>query len=99
MDPALPPGGLDRIFSQYDAIRIHSTRDDGPAPYMPEEDQVQPGVANPQDPTPVRKPTEITGTLTPISNNDGKVTLERPPPPQQVLTDAAQERRKGRPKS
>ena len=39
MDPALPPGGLQRIFQQYDAIRSHATRDDGPPPWMPEEDK------------------------------------------------------------
>ncbi len=32
MDPALPPGGLYRIFEQYDAIKSHATRDDGPPP-------------------------------------------------------------------
>ena len=67
MDPALPPGGLQQIFAQYDAIRSHSTRDDGPAPWEPEEDQVTnsqlatPGltnenshkVANPQLATPI----------------------------------------------
>jgi len=98
MDPALPPGGLDQIFRQYDAIRIHSTRDDGPAPWEPEEDQVQPTQPDGKLNTPTQ-PTEITGTLTPMSNDDGKVTVERPAPPQQVLTDATQERPKGKPKS
>jgi hypothetical protein len=40
MDPALPPGGLQRIFQQFDAIRSHSARDDDPPPWEPEEDQV-----------------------------------------------------------
>ena len=99
MDPALPPGGLYRIFEQYDAIRIHSTRDDGPAPYEPEEDQTQPTAVNTSPATPASKPTEITGTLTPLSNDDGKVTVERPAPPQQVLTDATSDRPRGKPPS
>jgi hypothetical protein len=101
MDPALPPGGLQRIFQQYDAIRIHSTRDDGPAPWEPEPD-VEPVASNatpPGAPTPASKPTEVTGFITPISQDDGKVTVERPGPPQQVLTDSNRERPKGRPKS
>ena len=98
MDPALPPGGLQRIFQQYDAIRIHSTRDDGPAPWEPEEDLVQP--TQPAQPTaPPSKPTEITGTLTPMAQDDGKVTVERPPASQQVLTDATRDRPVGKPKS
>ena len=97
MDPALPPGGLFQIFRQYDAIKTHSTRDDGPAPWEPEEDQVKPEASK----TPAKKPppAEITGTLTPVDASDGKVTVERPPPVEQVLTDATQERPKGRPKS
>jgi len=99
MDPALPPGGLYRIFQQYDAIRIHSTRDDGPAPYEPEEDQVQPQQPAKQPAAPPSKPTEIAGTLTPLSNDDGKATVERPAPPQQVLTDATSDRPRGKPPS
>ena len=37
-DPALPRGGLHEVMAKYDAVRIHSARDDGPAPWMPEED-------------------------------------------------------------
>ena len=100
MDPALPPGGLQRIFQQYDAIRSHATRDDGPPPWMPEEDQVkQVVVSNKTTPAAKAPPTEVTGTITPISQDDGKVTVERPGPPQQVLTDATRERPRGRPKS
>ena len=99
MDPALPPGGLQRVLQQYDAIRSHATRDDGP-PWEPEEDQVKPGVAsNATTPAAKAPPTEVTGFITPISQDDGKVTVERPGPPQQVLTDATRERPLGRPKS
>ena len=112
MDPALPPGGLERIFSQYDAIRIHSTRDDGPAPYMPEEDQVPPA-KQPAAPTPAAKPTEIPKTDNPAPPKE--VPPEPSPTPTKppeitadpapdgnvgpVLTDATQARPKGRPKS
>ena len=105
MDPALPPGGLQRIFQQFDAIRSHATRDDGPAPWDPEEDQVQQGVADLQHPQvkehlkPTAKSTEITGTLAPTSQDNGQVTVERPLPPQQALTDATRQRPRGRPKS
>ena len=101
MDPALPPGGLQRIFQQYDAIRSHGTRDDGPAPWEPEEDLIKPGGDLSDKSTPAAKapPTEVTGFLTPVSNDDGKVTVERPGPPQKVLTDATRERPRGRPKS
>jgi hypothetical protein len=99
MDPALPPGGIQRIFQQYDAIRSHSTKDDGPAPWEPEEDQVKPNAPTPEAPTPASKPTEVTGFITPLSQDDGKVTVERPGPPQKVLTDSNRERPKGRPKS
>ena len=44
-------------------------------------------------------PTEITGFITPMSQDDGKVTVVRPEPPQKVLTDATRERPRGRPKS
>ena len=46
MDPALPRGGLYKIFQLYDAIKSHATRDDGPAPWEPDEDQVKPGEAS-----------------------------------------------------
>ena len=105
MDPALPPGGLQRIFQQYDAIKSHSTQDDGPPPWMPEEDAQkevpQSKVSAPPAPPPAAKapPTEVTGFITPVSQDDGKVTVERPGPPQQVLTDATRERPRGRPKA
>ena len=41
MDPALPPGGIQRIFQQYDNIRSHGAQQqapDGPAPWEPDED-------------------------------------------------------------
>lgn len=74
MDPALPPGGLNRIFWQYDKIRSHGIRDDGPAPWEPEieEPSSQPSPPKeasqpaqpPQPPSP--PPTEVTGVLTPV---------------------------------
>ena len=109
MDPALPRGGLYKIFQQYDAIKSHATRDDGPAPWEPEEDQVKPGEASSAPPqeapkgglvsntTP--KPTEVTGFLTPTSKDDGKVTVEGYAPSQKVLTDATRDRPLGKPRS
>jgi hypothetical protein len=108
MDPALPPGGLYQIFQQYDAIRSHSTKDDGPPPWEPEEDKEQD--VNPSAPKPVdlsnkstpaapAAPTEVTGFITPLAQDDGKVTVDGPGPPQQVLTDATRARPKGRPKA
>ena len=128
MDPALPPGGLQQVMSQYDAIRSHSTKDDGPPPWDPEPDTEAPkeggaknapppGVANSQHPvvafdatTQAAKapPTEVTGFITPVSQDDGsgstqpglrQVTVDAPAPPQQVLTDATRARPKGRPKA
>ena len=102
MDPALPPGGLQQIFQQYDAIRSHSTKDDGPPPWEPEPDTEVPKegvVSNTTPPAAPAPPTEITGFITPVSNDDGKVTVERPGPPQQVLTDATRARPRGRPRS
>ena len=89
MDPALPQGGLQQIMSQYDDIKSHSTRDDGPAPWE-EEDVV--GVSNITTPAP--KEGGASNTLP----DDGRVTVEKTPT-QQVLTDATRERPKGRPKS
>ena len=89
MDPALPTGGLQRIFQQYDNIKSHSTRDDGPAPWE-EEDVV--GVSNPTTPAPK------VGMSNRPTPDDGRVTVEKTPT-QQVLTDATRERPKGRPKS
>ena len=99
MDPALPPGGIDQIFRQYDAIRIHSnsTHDDGPAPWEDEPDQMPPTPAKQQPPAPASKPTEITGFLTPMSKDDGKVTVEGYAPSQKVLTDATRDRPRGKP--
>ena len=87
-------------MNQYDAIRSHATQDE-PPPWEPLEDQVKPEVVMPNITTPAAKapPTEVTGFITPISQDDGKVTVERPGPPQQVLTDATRERPRGRPKS
>jgi hypothetical protein len=87
------------IFQRYDAVRSHATKDDGPAPWMPEEDRqhsAQPSQSQSQKPAP---PTQITGTLTLVSNDDGKVTLDRPGPPQQVLTDATSDRPREKPPS
>ena len=96
MDPALPRGGLQRIMNQYDAIRSHATRDDGP-PWEPEENEV----VNPSQPAtaPAAKaaPTEVTGFLTPTSKDDGKVTVEGYAPSQKVLTDATRDRPRGKP--
>ena len=98
MDPALPPGGLDQIFRQYDAIRIHSTRDDGPAPWEPEPDQMPP--EQPAQPSTTQsKPAEVTGFLTPVDASDGRVNVERSMAPQQVLTDATRDRPRGKPPS
>ena len=111
MDPALPPGGLDRIFRQYDAIRTHSTRDDGPAPWEPEEDQAQPATAKQPSPSqspptsakppppPTPPPTQVNGFITRNDDSDGKVTVDGPGPPQQVLTDSTRRRPVGKPKS
>jgi hypothetical protein len=85
-DPALPPGGLDRIFSQFDSIRAHATSDDGPAPWEPEEDQVKP--QSKQQPS--QEEAAPTRDLRP-KDTDAM--------PQQVLTDAVRERPVGRPKS
>ncbi len=54
MDPALPPGGLQRIFQQYDAIRSHASRDDGPAPWEPEKDRTASDVVTQEPPAPAR---------------------------------------------
>ena len=103
MDPALPRGGLQRIFQQYDSIRSHATRDDGPAPWEEEDVQKQVGGSTTQAPKGgapnATSPTEVTGFITPVTKDDGRVTVEQPRPPQQVLTDATRERPKGRPKS
>jgi hypothetical protein len=102
MDPALPPGGLQQIFQQYDAIRSHATRDDGPPPWEPEPDTELPKevvVSNATTPAAPAPPTEVTGFITPMAQDDGRVTVERPGPPQQVLTDSTRERPRGRPKS
>lgn len=111
MDAALPQGGLQRIMQQYDSIRSHATRDDGPAPWEPEEDQgdlsdnspPQGDLSDTPTPDPAPTPTEITGSLTPVDTpqrqDDGRVTVEVPRPPQQVMTDSTQERPRGRPKS
>ena len=88
------------IFQQYDAVRSHATKDNGPAPWMPEEDtQAQQPAQQPQQVSKPAPPTQITGTLTPLSNDDGKVTLDRPGPSQQVLTDATSDRPRGQPPS
>ena len=104
MDPALPPGGLQRIFQQYDAIRSHGTHDDGPPPWEPEEDVgIAPSAAPAKEGGVVKqqpqKPTEITGFITPTSQDDGKVTVVGPGPPQKVLTDSTQARPLGKPRS
>ncbi len=39
MDPALPPGGLQRIMQQYDAIRSHASVSKEAAPWEPEEER------------------------------------------------------------
>jgi hypothetical protein len=70
MDPALPPGGLYKIFQQYDAIKSHSTRDDGPAPWEPEED-VQPPAKAASNTPPPEAPKET-------SNTSQVLTAERP---------------------
>jgi hypothetical protein len=85
-DPALPPGGLDRIFSQFDSIRAHATSDDGPAPWEPEEDQVKPQSKQ----QPAQEEAAPTRDLRP-KDMDAM--------PQQVLTDAVRKRPLGRPKS
>ena len=86
MDPALPPGGLQQIFAQYDAIRSHSTRDDGPAPW--------------EEPDPVKKaPQGVTNSqlATPALTNENshKVTNSQLATP--ALTSG--ERPRGRPKA
>ncbi len=49
MDPALPPGGLQRIMQQYDAIRSHASVPEEAAPWEPEEER---GVVFAQNTTP-----------------------------------------------
>ena len=89
MDPALPPGGLQRIFQQYDNIRSHGTQDrqqaalaapDGPAPWEPEEDS-ESKYNNPSE----------------AAAKDLRPTVEVPGTP--APTDATGERPRGRPKS
>ena len=48
-DPALPPGGLDQIFRQYERIKRNGKHDDGPPPWEPEPDQM-PRPSKPQPP-------------------------------------------------
>ena len=116
-DPALPPGGLDRVMQQYDNIRSHATRDEGPPWEDPEEDpqpakkeevkQAPPDPPQTQEapardlrlPPQQQAPADVSGFITPAKEDDGKVTVERPAPPQQVLSDATQPRPLGRPKS
>jgi hypothetical protein len=92
-DPALPPGGLDRIFQQYDAIRSHATEDEGP-PWEPEEDSVQPETPQTQE-APARdlRPTAEAPA------RDLRPKGDLPDRSPQAMTDATQERPKGRPKS
>jgi hypothetical protein len=107
MDPALPPGGLDRIFKQYDAIRSHGTASDTP-PWEPEDEQQQqqqqqqqqasePAEATREQETSA-PPTELRGFITPLAA-DGRVTVEGFAPPQKILTDGTRPRPVGRPKS
>lgn len=77
MDPALPPGGLDVIFQQYDAIRSHGATAPDTPPWEPEDEQPRgdsPDKSTPEA-TPLRTnerievanrrpPIEVTGTLT-----------------------------------
>ena len=77
MDPALPPGGLDIIFQQYDAIRSHGATAPDTPPWEPEDEQPRddlPDKSTPEAP-PLRAnermevanrrpPIEVTGTLT-----------------------------------
>ena len=83
MDPAPPPGGLNQIFRQYDAIKSHSTRDDGPPPWQPEEDA--------QQPTPLK--------AEPVAAPARDLRPRGEEVPQPTLTDAVGERPRGRPKS
>ena len=87
MDPALPPGGLEQIFRQYDNIRSHSAHDDGPPPWEPEEDVVQPQEAPQTQEAPARDLRPKGGTPD-VSTQSAS-----------ALTDATQERPRGRPKS
>jgi hypothetical protein len=88
MDPALPPGGLYRIFEQYDAIKTHATRDDGP-PYMPEEEvQNSAPASNPQPP-------EAPKELPPLRTKERVELANRST--QQTLTDVTQPRPLGKP--
>jgi hypothetical protein len=99
MDPALPPGGLYRIFEQYDAIKSHGARDDGPPP-DDDDPPWEPPPAPAAPPAAKAPPTKVTGFTTPLSQqDDGKVTVDRPGPPQEVLTDATSDRPRGKPPS
>jgi hypothetical protein len=99
MDPSLPPGGLYRIFEQYDAIKSHGARDDG---LPPDDDDPpwEPPPAPAAPPAAKAPPTKVTGFTTPLSQqDDGKVTVDRPGPLQEVLTDATSDRPRGKPPS
>ena len=112
MDPALPPGGLERIFQQYDAIRSHGSsarqQADSSAlaapdvpPWEPEEDAEPVANTRPQEQSVAggdapRAPTQVAGFLT--KTDDSRITVERPAT-QQVLSDATRARPRGRPKS
>ena len=89
MDPALPPGGLQRIFQQYDAIKTHATRDDGP-PWEDQEDQVK-AVGSPELTTPAAG--GVSNTPPPEAPKEASNT-----PPPEAPTNA-QERPRGRPKA
>ena len=96
MDPALPRGGLQRIFQQYDSIRSHAARDDGPAPWEPEADEVKPeqpkgGLSDSSTP-----PTGGVVSNTPPFRTKERVELANRSR-QQVLTDGTRPRPVGRP--
>jgi len=72
----LPPGGLQKIFQQYDKIRSHGTLAD-PPPWQPEEDSQEPASAKPQadPPAPVR---DLRPTVDVPSNVLADTVGERP---------------------
>jgi hypothetical protein len=79
-DPALPPGGLDQIFRQYERIKRNGLRDDGPPPWEPEPDQM-----------PARQPAPKTSPQADVKDMS-RPTPQQPAPPQkppeEEITDA-----------
>ena len=77
-DPALPPGGLDRVMQQYDNIGSHATRDEGPPWEHPEE-----------DPQPAKKEEVKQAPPEPPQTQEAPARDLRLPPQQQAPADVS----------